>query len=68
VRSGVLAATIYIRPNTDLALEMLTEAIRTGSQPVERKLLAAESIPSLEDLTRRTAKTDPGRLHHSAGV
>ncbi len=33
VRSGLLAATIFIRPNTDLALEMLTEAIRTGSQP-----------------------------------
>ena len=35
VRSGLLAATIYIRPNADLALEMLTEAIRSGSRPAE---------------------------------
>jgi len=68
VRSGVLAATIYIRPNTDLALEMLTEAIRTGSQPPERKLIAPESLPSLEELTTRSAKADPDKLHRSAGA
>jgi ribose transport system substrate-binding protein len=33
LRSGILAATIYIPPNTDLALEMLAAAIRTGTQP-----------------------------------
>lgn len=66
VRSGVLAATIFIRPNTDLALEMLTEAIRAGSQPPERKLISPESIPSIEDLEARTAKA--GKLHRSAGV
>src|SRR6202521_3745588 len=47
VRSGLLAATIYIRPNTDMALEMLAEAIRTGSHPAERKLTASESVPSI---------------------
>ncbi len=56
VRSGVLAATIYIRPITDLALEMLTEAIRTGVQPPERKLIVPESVPSFEELAARTAK------------
>ena len=56
VRSGLLAATIYIRPNTDIALEMLAEAIRTGAQPPERKLLASESVPSLEELARRADK------------
>jgi len=61
LRSGLLAATIYIRPNTDLALEMLTEAIRTGSQQVERKLISPESMPSIDDLTERTAKGRTGK-------
>ena len=30
VRSGTLAATVFIRPNTDLALEMLVEAFKSG--------------------------------------
>jgi ribose transport system substrate-binding protein len=61
VRSGLLAATIYIRPNTDVALEMLTEAIRSGVQPPEKKLIASESVPSLEDLAARTAKVEPSK-------
>ena len=61
LRSGLLAATIYIRPNTDLALEMLTEAIRTGAQQVERKLISPESMPSIDDLTERTAKGRAGK-------
>src|SRR5580658_1581567 len=56
VRSGLLAATIFIRPNTDLALEMLTEAIRTGSQPPESKLIAAESVPTIPELVARATK------------
>ena len=60
VRSGVLAATIYIRPNTDLALEMLTEAIRTGSQPDECTLTNPESVPSFEELATRTLKASAG--------
>lgn len=66
VRSGLLAATIFIRPNTDLALEMLTEAFRTGSALPECKLTAAESIPSLEELARRAAT--PAPRHQSARV
>lgn len=67
VRSGLLTATIYIRPNTDIALQMLSEAIRTGSQPQARKLTIPESIPSIEELTARTARTDVGK-HRSAGA
>ena len=66
VRSGLLAATIYIRPNTDLALEMLTEAFRAGSTLPESKLLVPESIPSLEELAKRTASSAP--RHQSARV
>lgn len=60
VRSGLLAATIFIRPNADLALEMLTEAIRTGSQPGERRIITPESVPSLDELAAKpsgSAKT-----------
>ncbi len=32
VRNGTLAATIFIRPNTDLAIEMLVEAYKNGTQ------------------------------------
>ncbi|MGA8621072.1 MAG: substrate-binding domain-containing protein [Candidatus Sulfotelmatobacter sp.] len=66
VRSGLLAATIYIRTNTDLALEMLTAAIRSGSQPPERKVIIPDSVPSLEELAARTASG--GKLHRSAGA
>ena len=68
VRSGLLTATIYVRPNTDLALEMLTEAIRTGVQAPERTLTAPESVPSLQELMTRTAKADSGKLYRSASV
>jgi ribose transport system substrate-binding protein len=67
VRNGLLTATIYIRPNTDLALEMLTAAIRSGSQPPERKLTVPESVPSLAELASHSAKTGAAKFHHAAG-
>jgi ribose transport system substrate-binding protein len=68
VRSGLLAATIYIRPNADLALETLTEAIRTGSQPAERRLIIPESVPSLEDLSARATGQGKHPRSTSAGA
>jgi ribose transport system substrate-binding protein len=68
VRSGMLAATIYIRPNADLALEMLADAIRTGNQPAERKLISPESVPSLNELAGRAAKAAASKLNRSAGA
>jgi ABC-type sugar transport system substrate-binding protein len=56
VRSGILAATIYIRPNADLAFEILADAIRNGSQPPERQVIAPESVPSIEELAARAKK------------
>lgn len=50
VRNGSLAATIYIRPNTDLAMEMLVEAFKTGTLLPERKVTEPESVPSLAEL------------------
>ena len=59
VRNGSLAATIYIRPNTDLAVEMLVEAFKSGTMLPDRKLTAPESIPSLAELaaTGKMAKS-----------
>ena len=50
VRNGTLAATIFIRPNTDLAIEMLVEAYKNGTQLPESKITDPESVPSLADL------------------
>jgi ribose transport system substrate-binding protein len=51
VRNGTLAATIFIRPNTDLAIEMLVEAFQGATMP-ERKLTDPESVPKLDELAR----------------
>lgn len=64
VRSGLFAATIYIRPNTDLALEMLVDAIKNGTQLPERKVTDPESIPSLVDL----AAIGSGKQKRGAGA
>jgi ribose transport system substrate-binding protein len=68
IRSGLLAATIQIRPNTDLALEMLTEAIRSGTHPLERRLIIPESLPSIDELTTRKAKVDAEKGRLAAGA
>jgi ABC-type sugar transport system substrate-binding protein len=50
VRNGMLAATVFIRPNTDLAMEMLVESYKTGAVLPERKKTDPESVPSLSEL------------------
>ena len=50
VRSGLLAATIFIPPNTGLALEMLANALRSGSLPPEQTFTTAESHPPCDVL------------------
>ncbi len=61
VRNGTLAATVFIRPNTDLAIEMLVEAFKGASLP-ERRVTEPESVPSLAELT------SAGKLRRSASV
>jgi ribose transport system substrate-binding protein len=53
VRSGLLAATIFIPPNTGQAVEMLVDALQNGKIPPEKVLTAAESIPPLQSLRPR---------------
>lgn len=62
VRAGTLAATIFIRPNTDLAIEMLVEAFKGAVLP-ESKITTPESVPSLAELALLA-----GKLARSAKV
>ena len=66
VRNGELAATIFIRPNTDLALEMLTEAIRKGSPLPNQQLTNPESVPTLSDLATRGNQASAGKRGRQA--
>jgi ribose transport system substrate-binding protein len=50
VKNGSLAATIFIRPNTDLAIEMLVNAFQNGASMPDSKVTEPESIPSLKEL------------------
>jgi ribose transport system substrate-binding protein len=50
VRSGLLAATIVVAPNTYLAVELLTEALRKGTNPPAVSLTVPTSYPKIEDL------------------
>ena len=55
VRSGLLAATVFVPPNAGQAIEMLVDAIQNKKMPPERVVTAAVSIPALDALTRRKA-------------
>jgi ribose transport system substrate-binding protein len=50
VRSGLLAATVFVPPNTGQAIEMLVQAVRQGKLPAARALIAPRSIPALDAL------------------
>jgi ribose transport system substrate-binding protein len=50
VRRKLLAATIFIPPNADLAIEMMVKSIASGALPAERTFTTARSIPALEVL------------------
>lgn len=51
VRKGLLAATIYIPANAGKALDMLVQALRSGSMPPEQTLTVPVSIPAVESLS-----------------
>jgi ribose transport system substrate-binding protein len=56
VKRGLLTATIFVPPNGGTALEMLAEAIRNGTMPVERSTVAPVSIPALNVLAASHAE------------
>lgn len=53
VRSGLLTATVFVPPNTGLAIEMLVDALQNRKMPPERVLTVPVSIPALDVLTRK---------------
>lgn len=53
VKSGLLAATIFVPPNAGQAIETLFEALQTKRMPPERVVTEAVSIPPLEALGRK---------------
>lgn len=53
VRSGLLAATVFVPPNAGQAIEMLFDAIQNRTTPLDRVVTAAVSIPALDALTRK---------------
>jgi ribose transport system substrate-binding protein len=55
VKSGILAGTVVVPTNTDLALTMLANAFQTGAQPEERRLTVPSSFPTLETLASSRA-------------
>ena len=50
VRSGLLAATVFVPPNTGQAIEMFVQAIQQKKRPPERVLTVPTSIPALAAL------------------
>src|SRR6266852_4320367 len=59
VRSGLLAATIFVPPNAGQAIEMLVDAIQNGKVPPERVLTTAVSVPPMEVLKTRKPAARP---------
>jgi ABC-type sugar transport system substrate-binding protein len=53
VRSGLLAATIFVPPNAGQAIETLVDALTARKVPAERVTTEAVSVPPLEALMRR---------------
>lgn len=50
VRSGLLAATVFVPPNTGQAIEMFVQAIQERRRPPERVFTVPTSIPELDAL------------------
>jgi ribose transport system substrate-binding protein len=50
VRSGILAATVFVPPNAGQAIEMLYHAFQSKRQVPERVLTVPVSIPALSEL------------------
>jgi ribose transport system substrate-binding protein len=57
VRNGLLQATVFVPPNTDLALQVLVESLRNGTQPAERTFTTPQSFPNLAELSLKKSAT-----------
>jgi len=53
VDQGVLRAAVLTPLTMDMALEMLVQAMKEGSQPQEKTFVEAHSYPNLDELAKR---------------
>jgi ribose transport system substrate-binding protein len=56
VSRGILAATVIASTTTQIAIQMLVQALETGVQPPERTLIELNSYPSLDELSKKAAQ------------
>ena len=56
VDQGTLCAAVLTSLTMDRALEMLLQAMKTGSQPREQTFVEAHSYPTLEELAKKRSK------------
>jgi len=56
VRRGLLKATIITAAAAGTALEILANAVKSGSMPPDRTLIPPRSFPAIEELTRKGQK------------
>ena len=50
VRQGLLAATVVTPALAGLAIEMMAQSLRSGTQPAEQTLIAPKSYPAIEEM------------------
>jgi ribose transport system substrate-binding protein len=56
VQRGLLTATIIVPTNTGMAIEMLAQALQTGSMPPEKTVTVPRSFPTIEELAKKVAQ------------
>jgi len=56
VQQGLLTATIIVPANTGKAIEMLSNALYTGTLPAAKTLTAAKSFPAVEELAKKPVR------------
>ena len=59
VRQGKIAATVISPPIVGDAMQLLVTALKSGSQPPERTLVAPTSFPALNELQKARASAAP---------
>ena len=56
LKRDLLAGTVFVPTNADIAIEMLTTAIRKGNIPCETNLTVPKALPSVEELRAKLGR------------
>jgi ribose transport system substrate-binding protein len=68
VREGRLSATVVSSPLAGHAMQMLSHALKTGSQPAERTVVVPSSFPALNQLQKRDSTEAAAPLSKKTSV